>query len=84
MSEPHLLFDVTDEIATLTLNRPEARNALSGEMRRHFDRVLPELRTRAGDDIKAVIITGAEEAFCAGGDVKAMGEREKNPCLRST
>ena len=77
MSEPHLLFDVTDEIATLTLNRPEARNALSEEMRQGLDRVLPELRAR--DDIKAVIITGAGGAFCAGGDVKAMGERDKNP-----
>ncbi|MCH9675402.1 MAG: enoyl-CoA hydratase/isomerase family protein [Gammaproteobacteria bacterium] len=79
MSEPHILFDVSDQIATITLNRPEARNALSNDMREHFDRIFEELRDRAGDDVKVVIITGAGGAFCAGGDVKAMGERDKSP-----
>ena len=36
----HALFDVTDEIATITLNRPEAKNALSNEMRVDLDRAL--------------------------------------------
>ncbi|MEM7255189.1 MAG: enoyl-CoA hydratase/isomerase family protein [Pseudomonadota bacterium] len=77
MSE--LLFDVADEIATITLNRPQARNALSTEMRVRFDEVFAELQDRAGQDVKALIITGAGGAFCAGGDVKAMGERDKSP-----
>ncbi len=75
----HILFDVTDEIATITLNRPEAKNALSNEMRIELDRALDECTERAGDDIKVVILTGAGGAFCAGGDVKGMGDRSKDP-----
>ncbi|MFT5393956.1 MAG: 2-(1,2-epoxy-1,2-dihydrophenyl)acetyl-CoA isomerase [Gammaproteobacteria bacterium] len=74
-----LLFDVSDDIATITLNRPEARNALSSEITAGLDHAFAQINERAGDDIKAVIITGAGGAFCAGGDVKAMGDREKNP-----
>lgn len=75
----HLLFEVAEEIAIVTLNRPEARNALSAEMAAGLDSALVEISERAGDDIKAVIITGAGGAFCAGGDVKAMGNRDKGP-----
>ncbi len=78
MSYRHIIFDVTDEIATLTLNRPEARNALSPEMGEDMTRALAEIKARAGADIKALIITGAGGAFCAGGDVKTMGSRGKN------
>ncbi|MFT6582338.1 MAG: 2-(1,2-epoxy-1,2-dihydrophenyl)acetyl-CoA isomerase [Alphaproteobacteria bacterium] len=76
MEYRHILFDVSDEIVTITLNRPEARNALSMEMRGDLDHALADIRERAGDDIKAMIITGAGGAFCAGGDVKAMGTRK--------
>lgn len=74
-----LLFDVADDIATITLNRPQARNALSPGIMDGFDHAFGEIRERAGDDIKAVILTGAGGAFCAGGDVKAMGNRDKSP-----
>ena len=80
----HALFDVTDEIATITLNRPDAKNALSNEMRIDLDRALDECAERAGDDIKVVILTGAGGAFCAGGDVKGMGERSKDPIANRT
>ncbi|MBT5666397.1 MAG: enoyl-CoA hydratase/isomerase family protein, partial [Rhodospirillaceae bacterium] len=75
MEYRHILFDVSDEIATITLNRPEARNALSLEMRGDLDHALAHVKEQAGHDIKAMIITGAGGAFCAGGDVKAMGNR---------
>jgi enoyl-CoA hydratase/carnithine racemase len=66
-----LLCEVRDRVALITLNRPEARNALS-------DRLTPALRRmikQCGDDPKvgALLITGAGNAFCAGGDVKGMG-----------
>jgi enoyl-CoA hydratase/carnithine racemase len=66
-----LLCEIRDRVALITLNRPEARNALS-------DRLTPALRRmikQCGDDPKigAVLITGAGNAFCAGGDVKGMG-----------
>src|ERR1700721_97324 len=66
-----LLCEIRGRGALITLNRPEARNALS-------DRMTPALRRmikQCGDDPKvgALLITGAGNAFCAGGDVKGMG-----------
>ena len=66
-----LLCEIRGRVALITLNRPEARNALS-------DRLTPALRRmikQCGDDPKvgALLITGAGNAFCAGGDVKGMG-----------
>ena len=66
-----LLCTVRERVATITLNRPQARNSLS-------DNLTPALRTMikvCGDDasIGAILITGAGNAFCAGGDVKGMG-----------
>ena len=75
MEYRHILFDVSDEIATITLNRPKSRNTLSLEMRGDLDHALAHVKEQAGHDIKAMIITGAGGAFCAGGDVKAMGNR---------
>jgi 2-(1,2-epoxy-1,2-dihydrophenyl)acetyl-CoA isomerase len=74
----HTLFDISDEIATITLNRPEAKNALSIEMREEIGDALRICREQAGEGVKAIIITGAGGAFCAGGDVKAMGQRDKS------
>jgi enoyl-CoA hydratase/carnithine racemase len=66
-----LLCEIRDGVAVITLNRLEARNALS-------DRLTPALRhmiKQCGDDPKvgALLITGAGNSFCAGGDVKGMG-----------
>ena len=68
-----LLATLEDGVATLTLNRPEARNALS-------DTLSPALRrtfARLGEmeEARCVVVTGAGRAFCAGGDVKGMGGR---------
>jgi enoyl-CoA hydratase/carnithine racemase len=68
-----LLCNVTDGVALITLNRPEARNAMS-------DKLTPALRTQIkerGEDehVGAILITGAGTAFCSGGDVKGMGGR---------
>jgi len=58
-------------VATLTLNRPAALNALSPELSAALGRAVGTL---AGDgELRAVVLTGAGEAFCAGGDVKSMG-----------
>ena len=67
-----LLVTVEDRVATLTMNRPDRRNAMSPAM---LDSMLGHLDRIAGDaDIGAVVLTGAGGAFCAGGDVKAMAE----------
>ena len=77
MGKQHVIFEVSEKIATITLNRPEAKNALSTEMREQLDDALNETSDRAGDDVKALIITGAGGAFCAGGDVKNMNNSQQ-------
>jgi len=65
-----LLESVSDGVATLTMNRPESLNALSDEMLQGFLEALPRLASDS--NVGSVIVTGAGNAFCAGGDVKAM------------
>ena len=74
-------FEISDEIATLTLNRPEALNALSRDMAAELETAFAEVKARAGTDVKALIITGAGRAFCAGGDVKAMNATERTAAM---
>ncbi|HEY3709008.1 MAG TPA: enoyl-CoA hydratase-related protein [Amycolatopsis sp.] len=66
-------YEVTNGVAWLTINRPEARNALSEAVRKGlFERVR---RFNADDTAKVLVLTGAgEKAFCAGGDLKEMNE----------
>jgi len=66
----HLRVTTADGICTLTMNRPEARNAFSDEMRAAFAEVVPRIADDAA--VRAVILTGAGGAFCAGGDIRAM------------
>ncbi|MDP6952366.1 MAG: enoyl-CoA hydratase-related protein, partial [Alphaproteobacteria bacterium] len=67
-----LLCALRDGVCTITLNRPEARNALSDQLTPALRRMI---RLCAEDDaIGAVLLTGAGTAFCAGGDVKGMGK----------
>ena len=70
MNYKTLTFGIDNIIAKVTLNRPEVLNALNVEMAEELIRVFQELRTH--DDIRAVVLTGAGRAFCAGGDVKQM------------
>ena len=72
-----VLYEVDERIATITLNRPEVRNALSGEMLR----LLPEKILEAEDDdnVDVMILTGADPAFCAGLDLKELGYRRQPP-----
>jgi enoyl-CoA hydratase/carnithine racemase len=66
-----LIVDITDGVATLTLNRPEKRNALSIELRYELARVLDELA--ADPAVGALVVTGAGSAFCSGMDVTQFG-----------
>lgn len=69
----HLLAELDDGVGVITLNRPERRNALSDEMLQSLGRVLAEFD--AASDVRSVVVTGAGGAFCSGGDVKGMAER---------
>ena len=66
-----ILFDVDDGVATITLNRPDRLNAVSGSMIRELTTAFDE--TDADDDVRAVIVTGAGRAFCAGADLSGGG-----------
>jgi enoyl-CoA hydratase len=70
-----VLLDVADSVATITLNRPEARNALSRQVLRELPAKVQECDRR--DDVRAVILTGADPAFCAGLDLKELGSNER-------
>src|SRR4051812_33841985 len=71
-----VLLEISERIATITLNRPEARNALSSEVLR----ILPQLVTRADqdDDVDVIILTGSDPAFSAGLDLKELGSTAGN------
>lgn len=69
-----VLYEVADRVATVTLNRPEARNALSADVRRALPAALQRADADAGVDV--VILTGADPAFCAGLDLKELGSGE--------
>jgi enoyl-CoA hydratase len=66
-----VLLEVSDRVAVVTLNRPEARNALSGEVLRLLPARMREADER--DDVDVVILTGADPAFCAGLDLRELG-----------
>jgi len=71
MTYRDLLYDVSDHIATITLNRPERLNAISGPMLRSFSAAF---RAADGDrEVRAIILTGAGRGFCAGLDLKEQG-----------
>ncbi|MEY4606743.1 MAG: crotonase/enoyl-CoA hydratase family protein [Ilumatobacteraceae bacterium] len=72
MDYSQIRYEVVDRVATITLDRPDQLNAFTGTMLRElldaFDRV------DADDEVRAVIVTGAGRAFCAGADLSAGGE----------
>jgi len=72
----HLEVSTENSIATLTLNRPEARNALSMEMRTSMIDVLHDIEQDSS--VRCVVLRGAGDHFLAGGDVKGMAEAVQN------
>jgi enoyl-CoA hydratase/carnithine racemase len=72
MDEQHLLYSTGDGIATLTLNRPEAKNAFSPEMITLWDLCLRE--AKQDDAVRVIIVTGSGDTFCSGGDIRDMAE----------
>jgi len=68
-----LLAEVDDGVAVITMNRPSRRNAFSNDMVEALGRVLAQVEL--SDEVGCVVLTGAGDAFSAGGDVKAMADR---------
>ena len=76
MTYRDLLYEVTDNIATITLNRPERLNAISGGMLASFSEAFRE--ADADRDVRAIILTGAGRGFCSGPRPEGAGrEREQ-------
>jgi len=71
-----ILFEVSDRIATITLNRPEKLNAFADGMLAQLVAAIDACEQR--DDVRVAILTGAGRGFCAGGDVTAMGAAADN------
>lgn len=72
----HVLVDVSNGIATFTLNRPEKLNAFTSEMLMALVAALDDCE--ANDDVRVVVLTGAGRGFCSGGDIGGMGEGQDN------
>lgn len=70
-------LQVQSGIATLTLNRPDKRNAMSDDMRTEFIHALEHVT--ADKAIRALVLTGAGKGFCAGGDISGMERRMNAP-----
>jgi enoyl-CoA hydratase/carnithine racemase len=70
-------MQIDDGVAVITLNRPEVRNAIDDEMRQDLVAMLDQV-TR-DNAIRALVLTGAGKAFCAGGDIRGMRERMAAP-----
>ena len=70
---PDVLYEVRDAVATITLNRPDARNAYSEAMVSELLEALDD--ADSNEAVRAVVVTGAGSVFSAGGDLKAMRDR---------
>lgn len=70
MSYQTLLVDIVDNVATITINRPDAANAMSPLCAREFSQVANSLDSDTS--VRAIVITGAGKMFCAGGDLSAF------------
>jgi enoyl-CoA hydratase/carnithine racemase len=77
MQNPTLQMNIDDGVAVITLNRPEVRNAIDDDMRQDLIAMLDQVSRDSA--IRALVLTGAGKAFCAGGDIRSMRERMSAP-----
>lgn len=78
---PHCLVEQVDHTLVVTMNRPEARNALTGEMLQIMSDAWD--RVNEDDSVRVCILTGAGGYFCAGADLKAMSKRPPTESFES-
>jgi methylglutaconyl-CoA hydratase len=71
----HIYYTVTDRIANITLNRPEKRNALNQQLVRELKDALDEAIEQ--DTVKAIVLRGQGEAFCAGADLAYLQQLQE-------
>lgn len=76
MSEA-LLLEVRDRVAYVTINRPDALNAVNADLHTDLSKIFIDLGARR--DLSAIVLTGAGRAFCAGGDIEWMRAAVRDP-----
>ena len=80
MTYQHILYEVSDKVATITLNRPDRMNAWTAIMERDVRHAM-EAAT-ADDNVRVIVLTGAGRAFCAGADMEALKGIDPNEIRR--
>jgi len=73
MAFDKIIVDISDYVATITLNRPDALNALNGELLNELCTALEE--ADASEKVRCIVITGSEKAFAAGADISEMADK---------
>ncbi len=71
-----MILDISDHVATVTINRPEARNALNRQAYTELENIFLDLQKNP--DVRCIILTGADRAFCSGDDVKELMTGDAN------
>ncbi len=72
-----ILLTIDNNVAWITLNRPDARNAINDEMREELLAVLTDARTNP--DVRALVVTGSGKGFCTGADLSRRGSGPSGP-----
>lgn len=73
MAYETIIVDVADDVALITLNRPDALNALNSKLMSELTKALTD--ADKSDKVRCIVITGSEKAFAAGADIKEMAEQ---------
>lgn len=82
MAYEHILYEVSDRIATITLNRPDRMNAWTPVMERDVRAAMEA--SSADDNVRVIVLTGAGRAFCAGADMDALKGLDPNDVRRAS
>lgn len=75
----HVLYDVDENICTITMNRPEVRNAVDGPMAAELQEAFQQFEE--DDSLAVAVLTGAGSTFCAGADLSAVNDPERRNVL---
>jgi len=73
MAYETIIVDINDHVATITLNRPDAMNAINAKLLSELAQAVTE--ADASDKVRCMIITGSDKAFAAGADITEMADK---------